>query len=61
MPSPSLLELSVALTLMSAAPAAAAATRASARPSMPPPAMAPSALVTADFNGDTKPDLATAD
>lgn len=63
-PSPSLLELSIALTLVSAAPAAAAT---------PPPAprfsgpvivrtgSEPDGLVTADFNGDTKPDLATAD
>ncbi len=62
-PSPSLLELSVALTLMSAAPAAAA-TPPSPRFSAPVIVRTgdqPGALVAADFNGDTKPDLATAD
>jgi hypothetical protein len=55
-----LLELSVALTLMSAAPAAAADPRFSA-PVHATTGLAPSALVTADFDGDTKPDLATTD
>ena len=59
-PSPSLLPLSVALTLMSAAPAAAADTRFSA-PVHATTGQSPSALVTADFDGDAKPDLATTD
>jgi hypothetical protein len=59
-PSPSLLELSVALTLMSAAPAAAADPRFSA-PVQATTGQSPSALVSADFNSDTKPDLATTD
>ena len=59
-PLPSLLEVSLVLTLMSAAPAAAADPRFSA-PVHATTGLAPSALVTADFNGDTKPDLATTD
>lgn len=62
-PSPSVLALSVALTLMSAAPAAAA-TLPSPRFSAPVIMRTgdqPGALVAADFNGDGKPDLATAD
>jgi hypothetical protein len=62
-PTPSLLELSVALTLMSAAPAAAAAPPV---PRFSGPVLVrtgdePNGLVTADFNGDSRPDLATAD
>ena len=45
---------------MSAAPAAAADARFSA-PVHATTGQSPSALVTADFNGDAKPDLATAD
>jgi hypothetical protein len=58
-----LLEVSIALTLLSAAPAAAAAP---AGPRFSAPVLVrtgdqPSALAAADFNGDGKPDLAAAD
>jgi hypothetical protein len=59
-PSPSLLEVSVALSLLGASPAAAADPRFSA-PVHATTGQSPSALVTADFNGDAKPDLATTD
>jgi hypothetical protein len=62
-PLPFLLEVSIALTLLSAAPAVAA-TPAGARFSAPvivPTGDGPDALVAADFNRDGKPDLATAD
>ena len=55
-PLPSLLVLS----LVAASPAAAADPRFSA-PVHATTGQSPSALVTADFNGDTKPDLATVD
>jgi hypothetical protein len=52
--------LSVAFTLLIAAPSSAADPQFSA-PIHATTGQSPSALVTADFNGDTKPDLATAD
>jgi hypothetical protein len=62
-PLPSLLELSVALALLSAVPAAAATP---AGPQFSAPVLVrtgdqPAALAAADFNGDGKPDLAAAD
>jgi hypothetical protein len=55
-----LLEVSVALSLLGASPAAAADVRFSA-PVDATTGQSPAALVSADFNGDAKPDLATAD